>query len=173
MPVWPFPASREMKDADLLLQRVTGAGRNPALFGEGRAPDTLDGRFELISLYAGLALQRLRQSPEAEPLAQAFVDALFKQLDAGLREEGVGDLAVPKRVHKLAGVFYARLEAYSRALEAHDVAALREALVRNLLGTTSSFAETLAARVCDLAAAQTDLPWQALMTAEGWPAFAA
>jgi len=171
MPVWPFSTSREMKDADLLLQRVTGASRNPALFGEGRAPDTLDGRFELITLYAGLALKRLRRSPEAEPLAQAFVDTLFKQLDAGLREEGVGDLAVPKRVHKLAGVFYARLEAYSPALDAHDVEALKETLKRNLMGTTSRFAETLAIRVCDLAAAQTALPWQALMTAEGWPAF--
>ena len=172
MPVWPFSASRESKDADLLLQRVTGASRNPALFGEGRAPDTLDGRFELITLYAGLALQRLRQSPEAEPLAQAFVDALFKQFDAGLREEGVGDLAVPKRVHKLAGAFYKRLEAYSGALDAHDVEALKETLKRNLMGTTSAFVEILAARVCDLAAAQSDLPWQALMNAEGWPAFA-
>ena len=173
MPVWPFSTSRETKDADLLLQRVTSASRNPALFGEGRAPDTLDGRFELITLYAGLALKRLRQSPEADPLAQAFVDALFKQLDAGLREEGVGDLAVPKRVHKLAGAFYARLEAYSGALDAHDIEALKAALKRNLMGTSSPFAETLASRVCDLAAAQTALPWQALMTAEGWPAFAA
>jgi cytochrome b pre-mRNA-processing protein 3 len=173
MPVWPFSASRESKDADLLLERVTGASRNPALFGEGRAPDTLDGRFELITLHAALALKRLRQSPEAEPLAQAFVDALFKQLDAGLREEGVSDLAVPKRVHKLAGAFYARLEAYSGALDMRDIEALKGTLSRNLLGPMSPFAGVLAARVCDLATAQAALPWQGLLTAEGWPAFAA
>ncbi len=173
MPVWPFSASRESKDAELLLERVTAASRNPALFGEGRAPDTLDGRFELITLHAALALTRLRQSPEAEPLAQAFVDALFKQLDAGLREEGVGDLAVPKRVHKLAGAFYARLEAYSPALELRDIEALKGTLSRNLLGATSPFADVLAARVCDLATAQAAMPWRGLLTAAGWSAFAA
>lgn len=173
MPVWPFSASRENRDADLLLRQVTEASRNPALFGEGRAPDTLDGRFELITLFAGLALKRLQRSPEAEPLAQAFVDALFKQLDAGLREEGVGDLAVPKRVHKLAGVFYRRLEAYSRALDAHDLEALKATLSANLLRTPSPFVEVLARRVCDLAAAQSALPWRGLLTGEGWPAFVA
>ena len=101
MPAWPFSPSRARTDADQLLHQVTTASRNAALFGEGRVPDTLDGRFEVVALHAALALVRLRQAPEAEALAQAFVDALFRHLDSGLREDGVGDLAVPKRVLKL------------------------------------------------------------------------
>ena len=109
MPAWPFSPSRESKDAALLLHQVTSASRNPALFGEGRVADTLEGRFELMALHGALALVRLKQSPEAGPLAQAFVDVLFRQLDSGLREDGVGDTAVPKRVHRLAGASMAAL----------------------------------------------------------------
>ena len=173
MPVWPFSASRESRDAELLLQQVSSASRNPALFGEGRAPDTLDGRFELITVHAALALVRLRQSPTAEPLAQAFVDALFRHLDSGLREDGVGDLAVPKRVHKLASTFYGRIDAYAGALATHDIEALKGTLARNVLGPDRTFADVLARRICDLAAAQAALPWEAMLTSEGWPAFAA
>lgn len=173
MPVWPFSASREREDAVLLLEQVTSASRNPALFGEGRAPDTLDGRFELMALHAAFALVRLRRSPEAELLAQAFVDALFKQIDSGLREDGVGDLAVPKRMHKLAGFFYARLDGYAGAMAISDAEGLKRLLVHHFLGKAETFAEVLARHVCDLAAAQTGLPWQALLTGEGWPAFAA
>lgn len=173
MPAWPFSASRESRDAALLLERVTSASRNPALFGEGRAPDTLDGRFEVIALHASLALVRLRQSPEADSLAQAFVDALFKHLDSGLREDGVGDLAVPKRVHKLASAFYGRMDAYAGALATHRIERLKGTLARNVVGPDSAFADVLARRICDLAAAQSALPWQALLTGEGWPAPAA
>lgn len=170
MPAWPFSPSRAQKDAERLLWLVTNASRNPALFGEGRTPDTLDGRFELLGLHAALALLRLRQAPEAEPLAQAFVDGLFRHLDSGLREEGVGDLAVPKRVHKLAGVFYGRADAYGAALgEGAD--ALEAALTRNILGGEPAFAPSLARHVGGLVAVQSELGWQALLTDEGWPRF--
>jgi cytochrome b pre-mRNA-processing protein 3 len=172
MPVWPFSAPREKRDADLLLEQVTRASRNPALFGEGRLPDTLDGRFELIALHGALALVRLKQSPEAAPLAQAFVDTFFKHIDAGLREDGVGDLAVPKRMHKLAGAFYGRIEAYAAALASHDAKALTSAVVRNAT-ISGAFAAKLAGHIDRLATAQSKLPWQTLLSAEGWPAFAA
>jgi cytochrome b pre-mRNA-processing protein 3 len=171
MPAWPFSPSHPRTDAVLLLHQVTTASRNPALFGEGRVPDTLDGRFELVALHAALALVRLRQAPEAGALAQGFVDALFRHLDSGLREDGVGDLAVPKRVHKLAGAFYGRADAYAAALGA-DANALQSALTRNVLAGPA-FAEALTPYVRTLAATQADLPWQALLTEEGWRRFVA
>ncbi len=172
MPVWPFSVSRESRDAELLLGQVTNASRNPALFGEGRVADTLDGRFELIALHASLALVRLRQSSEAEPLAQAFVDALFRQIDSGLREDGVGDLSVAKRVHKLASVFYGRADAYASALAGRNIEALKGTLARNVVGQDGAFAAVLAQRVCDLATHQAGQSWQALLTGAGWPAVA-
>jgi cytochrome b pre-mRNA-processing protein 3 len=171
MPAWPFSPSRASRDAGLLLHQVTTASRNGALFGEGRVADTLDGRFELVALHAALALVRLRQAPEADAMAQAFVDALFRYLDSGLREDGVGDLAVPKRVHKLAGAFYGRADAYAEALGG-DASALQSALTRNVLAGPA-FAEALTRHVHALAAAQSDLPWQALLTEAGWRRFVA
>jgi len=172
MPAWPFSPSRASSGAGLLLRQVTSASRNPALFGEGRVPDTLDGRFELISLHAALALLRLRRAPETEELAQAFVDALFRHLDSGLREEGVGDLAVPKRIHKLAAVFYGRADAYAEAMGS-ERSDLQSELTRNVLAGKTAFAEPLARHVRALAAAQADLPWQTLLTEEGWRRFVA
>ena len=120
-----------------MLLQVTNASRNPALFGEGRVADTLDGRFELVALHASLALIRLREAPDAEALAQAFVNALFRRLDSGLREEGVGDLAVPKRMQRLASAFYGRADAYAAALR-KDASALQVVLVRYFPGGVKS-----------------------------------
>ncbi|MBS0384869.1 MAG: ubiquinol-cytochrome C chaperone [Proteobacteria bacterium] len=172
MPGWPFSASRANKDADLLLAQVAKASRNPAFFGEGRASDTLQGRFEMMAAHATLALLRLRQAPEAEPLAQAFVDALFRHLDHGLREHGIGDLAVPKRMHKLAGAFYGRANAYAAALAGPDPAELAAALQRDVAGTSGAFAAALARHMCDLATAQAAAPWERLLTSDGWAPFA-
>jgi len=171
MPAWPFSPSRASQDAERLLLQVTNASRNPALFGEGRAPDTLEGRFEVMGLHASLALLRLKQSPEAEPLAQAFVDALFRHLDSGLREDGVGDLAVPKRMHKLAGAFYGRADAYAEALS--EATTLQAVIARNVLGGQEAFAGPLARHVQHLAETQSNVAWPALLTTEAWPAFVA
>jgi cytochrome b pre-mRNA-processing protein 3 len=167
MPIWPFRPSRAGADAETLLGQVTAASRNPALFGEKRVPDTLDGRFEIMTICAALALMRLGRDPGAAPLAQAFTDRFFKFLDAGLREAGVGDTAVPKRMRRLAGSFYGRLSAYAEALE--DEAALEAALARNVWRLPAHpFAAELAERVRKTATAQAALPITALFEASGW-----
>lgn len=171
MPGWPFSPSRARQDAERLLLQVNNASRNPALFGEGRAADTLDGRFELLCLHGALALFRLKDAPEAELLAQAFVDALFRLLDSGLREDGVGDLAVPKRMQKLAAAFYGRADIYAQALD--DAEALGTLLTRNVLRGDAGFAVPLARYAQQLAATQSALSWQALLTDDAWPAFVA
>lgn len=168
MPIWPFQRSRADEDAERLLEAVTEASRRPSFFGEGRVPDTLDGRFELMTVHGALALIRLQGEPDASPLAQAFADQLFSVFDAGLREAAVGDTAVPKRMHKLAGDFYGRLEAYGAALG--DPSALEAALARNIWRLPShSFASALATHVAKVARTQADAPISAMLAAEGWP----
>jgi cytochrome b pre-mRNA-processing protein 3 len=164
---WPFRSSRRRADAEALLTRVSDASRRPGLFGPGRLPDTLDGRFELMTLHAWLALRRLRQAPAQPQLAQLFTDILFRHLDAGLREAGVGDLSVPKWMHKLAGAFYGRISAYDRAL-AEGRAELEAALTRNALAGDAAFAPWLAAYLERTAASQAAQPASALF--EAWPA---
>jgi cytochrome b pre-mRNA-processing protein 3 len=169
MPIWPFQRSREKVDAQTLLAQVSATSRNPAFYGPGRTPDTLDGRFELVTLFAALALLRLRGETGAGALTQAFTDALFSQFDAGLREAAIGDLSVPKRMHRLAGDFYGRLAAYTAALGENHAEPLSAAIGRNLLGEeTAAFAETLATLVAALAAKQAAAPANALFSEAGW-----
>lgn len=168
MAIWPFRRNQASADAGLLLAAVVAASRRPGFFGAGRAPDTLEGRFELLTLHASLALARLKQSPEAAALAQAFTDKLFRHIDSGLREAGVGDLVVPKRMRRLAGDFYGRLGAYAGALA--DATALGEAVRRNLLGEGGepAFAARLGAYAARLGARQAAGPVSALLGPDGW-----
>jgi cytochrome b pre-mRNA-processing protein 3 len=170
MGMWPFRRSRAAIDAQCLLAAVQGASRRPVLFGPDKAPDTLDGRFEVMAVHASLALLRLRAEPAAKPLAQAFTDALFSHFDAGLREHGVGDTAVPKRMHKLAGDFYGRLDAYGAAIADRDAEALAGAIVRNM-AVTDAFAARLAPHLLTTAAQQAEAPLVALFEPSSWPDF--
>jgi cytochrome b pre-mRNA-processing protein 3 len=115
------------------------AARRPALFLRPyEVPDTLEGRFDLLVLFSTLLLRRLESLPHpGREIAQELVDALFEHLDAGLREIGVGDLAVPKRIKKLAEAFSGRTAAYRSAL-ALDRAAFASALARNIYGEESA-----------------------------------
>jgi cytochrome b pre-mRNA-processing protein 3 len=171
MAIWPFQSSRASQDAARLLESVTGASRQPALFAPGRIPDTLDGRFEAAAIYGAVALIRLRADAAAEPLAQVFTDRFFRALDAGLREAGVGDLSVPKRMRKLAGAFYGRLSAYAPAIEGRDRTGLTAALGRNVFSDEAhAFAPVLAEHVLNVARAQAEEPVSAMFAHSGWPA---
>lgn len=169
MPIWPFQRAREAQDAALLLTVVTRASRNPHLYGRGRTPDTLEGRFEAAALFAALALIRLRHEAAAGPLAQGFADLLFSQFDAGLREAAVGDLSVPKRMRQMARAFYGRLGAYASGLACDGEQMLASAIGRNLLDDeNAAFAASLAAQVRTLADKQAQAPIAGLLTDEGW-----
>jgi cytochrome b pre-mRNA-processing protein 3 len=168
MPIWPFHRSRADEDAETLLAAVTQASRRAEFYGEGKIPDTLEGRFEFMALNGALALIRLQADPEARPLAQAFTDKLFRLFDAGLREAGTSDTAVPKRMNQMARSFYSRLDAYSAALA--DPAALEAALARNVWRLESQpFAAALAQYVAEAAAMQATAPISAMFQSEGWP----
>ena len=120
---------------ETLHLRINEASRAPALYTGLGVPDSVEGRFEALCLHVILVLRRMRALPEpAADVAQDLVNAVFLQLDAALRELGVGDFGVPKRMKKLGAAFYGRAEGYDAALDAGDVAALQAALARNVLG---------------------------------------
>jgi len=168
MSIWPFSRNQAKSEAARLLEAVVAASRRPEFYGPGRVPDTLEGRFELLTLNAALALVRLKAAPEAAGLAQGFTDRLFRHIDSGLREAGVGDMTVPKRMRRLAGGFYGRLDAYAAALAAPE--ALGAAIGRNILGDGGDpvFAGRLAAYAADLAARQAGTPPAALTEPDAW-----
>lgn len=157
MPLLDLFAPREARarrlSAQALLASTTRISRAPGFFGADRVADTLEGRTEMVMLHAALALRRLRTEGSTDPLAQAFTDVFFRHLDAGLREAGVGDLTVPKRMKKLAQSFYGRLNAYAAALDSADQPALAAALRRNILRQDQA---GYAARLAAYAHAQAD-----------------
>jgi len=119
--------------ARVLYDAVLDAARKPALYGPDGAPDTVDGRFDMIVLHAILLLRRLRDGGEpGKRLAQLVFDIMFDDMDAALREMGTGDLSVGKRIKAMGEAFYGRAKAYEAALAAGDEAALAEAIARNM-----------------------------------------
>lgn len=155
--------------ARAIVEAAAHAARNPALFGDGRTPDTFDGRFQVATLMGVLAMRRIRRDETAGKLGQEFADILFRSFDEGLREAGVGDLSVAKHMKKLAGAFYGRLAAYDPLLAAGDAPALAAALSRNVWDAQAApFAPELAAHVLGLAARLDSAPLEALAATETW-----
>ena len=116
-----------------LYGSAVAAARDPVFYTAFDVPDTLDGRFDLVGLYAFLLIRRLRHAPEPGPaLAQAVFDAMFSDMDNSLREMGVGDLSVGKRVRVMWEALHGRSAAYEAALAGDDLPALGAALARNL-----------------------------------------
>jgi cytochrome b pre-mRNA-processing protein 3 len=117
---------------DRLYLAVAEAARHTAFYRDMDVPDTVEGRFDMLTLHTVLVLRRLHALPApASDLAQDLVDAVFAQFDSALRELGVGDISVPKRMKDMAGAFYGRAKAYEAAFAQGD-AALAAALHRNV-----------------------------------------
>jgi cytochrome b pre-mRNA-processing protein 3 len=95
-------------------------------------PDTVDGRFDLLVLHLWMVLRRLRPVEGGAALCQALFDRFCGDMDANLREMGVGDLAVPKRMQAFGEAFYGRSAAYDLAI-ADSPEALAQALRKNIL----------------------------------------
>jgi cytochrome b pre-mRNA-processing protein 3 len=117
--------------AEVIHAGLVAAARRPELYDGLDAPDTLPGRFEILVLHVALYLRRLKgQGPQADAVAQDLVDVLFKALDAQLREIGIGDMSVPKKMKAMASSFYDGAEQYDAALAAGDREAMSAALAR-------------------------------------------
>ena len=122
--------NREVTDA--LYEQIVAAARQPVLYSRWNVPDTPLGRFEMLSVHMFLLLHRIRGSAALAGPAQGLTDEFFRDVEHSLRELGIGDLGVPKRMKKLAKMFYGRAESYGAALAAGDHDAMAEALARNV-----------------------------------------
>ena len=117
---------------DSLHERIVAQSRSPVLY-LGGLPDTVEGRFEALALHVLLVLRRLRHLPApADDVAQELVDHVFAHLEIALREVGIGDMGIPKRMKKIAGAFYDRTRLYDPPIEARDAQALAAELAGHL-----------------------------------------
>ncbi|MDP2781682.1 ubiquinol-cytochrome C chaperone family protein [Devosia sp.] len=112
---------------------IVAQSRQPQFYADWQVPDTVTGRFDMISLHMALLFRRLRSEAGGEKsFSQAVFDLFFKDMDRSLREMGVGDLGVPKRIQKMGNVFFGLLAALSEAMDRNDRAALESVLARNI-----------------------------------------
>ncbi len=158
-------APPETKALDALWQRIVAVARNPRWYRDGRVPDTIDGRFDMVALVLSLVLVRLEQAGDGiaqVQLTERFVD----DMDGNLRQQGIGDVVIGKHVGKMMGALGGRLGAYRAALEPSGD--LEAALARNLYRGAADEAGLVfaAAETRRLAAAIAAVPADRLLAGE-------
>ena len=122
----PNSQDRSIRD---LYGAIVAQARSVAFYSAYRVPDTVEGRFDLIVLH----IVRLdRGGSRVRGIGQKLFDAFCRDLDANLREMGIGDLVVPKRMRAFREAFYGRQSAYLGALAVSDDRELENALARNI-----------------------------------------
>lgn len=164
---WLRRRSEARRTAEELYGRVVAAARQPALYRSIGVADTPEGRFELIALHLFLALDALKgNAADAGNITQRTIEAFVADMDGSMREMGVGDLAVPKKVKRAAAAFYERAGAYRAALAASGSHELERALERYALSAgagNAAAARALSDYVRDLRASLAGLDARAIL----------
>ena len=145
---------------DGLYAAIVAAARQNTFYADWNVGDTPLGRFEMLALHMMLILRRLDGSgPEAKVLAQGLTDIFFQDVDHSLRELGIGDKGVPRRMKTLSQMFFGRAVAYGKALGDGSMPELVDALARNVWpegrGDAGALARYMAA-TADVLASQSD-----------------
>ncbi len=113
-----------------LYAAAAAQARNPVFYRSLGVRDTPEGRFELFNLHVALILLRLKGEGEAAAeTSQHLFEAYIRSLDDALREMGVGDVVVGKRMRRLGEAFYGRMHSYEQALALRPDLAQLEALI--------------------------------------------
>jgi cytochrome b pre-mRNA-processing protein 3 len=157
--LWPFnhfskPRTPLRGTIDAIYGMIVTQAREPAFYRAFGVADSVNGRFDLLLLHLWMVLWRFRSVRGAADVSQALFDRFCEDMDANLREMGVGDLTVPKRMQAFGEAFYGRAAAYDAAVAAGDEA-LAQALCKNVLNgegmenarRLATYAKTVLARL--------------------------
>ena len=126
--LWPFnhfrkPRTPSRGTIEGIYGMIVTQAREPLFYRDLGVPDTVNGRFDMLVLHLWMVLRRLKPIEGGSGLSQALFDRFCDDMDANLREMGVGDLTVPKRMQAFGEAFYGRAAAYDLALAAGEEAA--------------------------------------------------
>lgn len=124
---------------------IVAQSRQEKFYADWGVPDTVTGRFDMISLHLAMLLRRLKGDSDARPFAQALVDLFFRDMDRSLRELGITDMGVPRRIEQMGKLFYGLTEVLSDALDGGDARAVEAVLVKNVYGAANDGSSPLAA----------------------------
>lgn len=125
-----------------VYELIVAQARQPWFYADLEVPDTVEGRYDMIMLHCFMVFEKLAGAGSAaDAFSQLVFDEFFKDMDRSLRELGVGDLSVGKKIRKMAEMFYGRSEVYRAALAKladDDRAQLKTALERNIYDGAAS-----------------------------------
>jgi cytochrome b pre-mRNA-processing protein 3 len=135
--LWPFNHFRKPRipsrgTIEAIYGMIVTQAREPLFYRDLAVPDTVNGRFDLLVLHLWMVLRRLKPTEGGAALAQTLFDRFCDDMDANLREMGVGDLTVPKRMQAFGEAFYGRAAAYDLAMAGGEEP-LAQALCKNIL----------------------------------------
>jgi cytochrome b pre-mRNA-processing protein 3 len=135
--LWPFNHFRKPRmpprgTIEAIYGTIVTQAREPLFYRDLGVPDTVNGRFDLLVVHLWVVLRRLRSIEGATGLSQALFDRFCDDMDNNLREMGVGDLTVPKRMQAFGEAFYGRSAAYDLAWTA-GAEPLAQAICKNIL----------------------------------------
>jgi cytochrome b pre-mRNA-processing protein 3 len=135
MLAWLLQHTKLRASARELYGRVVTRAREPTFYAEWGVADTTEGRFEMVALHLVLALDRLACEGKAgRRLARALTEAFVTDMDDAMRELGIADLTVPRKVKRAAAALFDRYHDYGDALGRPGVAELELVLQKNLDG---------------------------------------
>jgi cytochrome b pre-mRNA-processing protein 3 len=127
------PRRQRQRTLDRLYGAIVAHARLPIFYTALAVPDTVEGRFDMLVLHVHLVYRRLAELGEdGRAFGQVLFDRFLQDMEGNLREIGIGDLAVPKRMRSIGEAFYGRAAAYDAALARPDDAALADTLLRNV-----------------------------------------
>ena len=132
--IWPLIRRHPRSDTiSTLYGMIVAQARMPCFYRDYSVADTLNGRFDLIVLHLTLFLHRLaNEAPAHKALGQGVFDHFCRNMDDNLREMGVGDLAVPRKMRRIGAAYYQGSRAYEAALAAGGAEALADAIAANV-----------------------------------------
>lgn len=112
-----FKRRSEEVHAVQLYSVLLSQSRQPAFYGSGRVSDTYDGRIDMLSLHQGAVMHRLKSfGQDGQSLTQALYDIMVEDFNIAMREEGLADTGISRRIKPMIALFYARLKGLSEAL---------------------------------------------------------
>ena len=146
---------------------IVAQSRQVKFYADWGVEDSVTGRFDMVSLHLALCLRRLKNEPTAKDFTQALVELFFKDMDSSIRELGVTDLGVPKKIKTMGNIFYGLVKVLDPALDSGHPAEVEGVLVRNVYGAANPGAALLAAYLLNEAQRLAALPLSELVPAEG------
>jgi len=124
-----FGEAKQRAPLEPLYRAIVARGRDPAWYRDGKVPDTIDGRFDMIAAILALVLLRLEAEGAAGRDPSVLLTELFiDDMDGTLRQIGIGDYVVGKHVGRMMSALGGRIAAFRDG----RAQGFRDAVARNI-----------------------------------------